>query len=176
MVAKTLIIAGAVLLAAFAAVAPAAARQPAPPAQAGLDGSRALQNVVDKNGDGFLDKSEVDALAAAAFARADANDDGKLSPQELRTAIRNLANRAGGRNGPGTQGRRFGSRPTPRFQGNLPGSGRRFGGPNGYGPRFQGNAPGSRQSPRFQPRFQSPQGNKLRASGRVSSPMATAAI
>jgi hypothetical protein len=38
--------------------------------------------MLDVNGDGFLDASELDAMSARRFARMDANGDGKLTAEE----------------------------------------------------------------------------------------------
>ena len=169
MVGKTFIFTGAALFAAFLAASPAAAQQRQP--QGPLNGV-ALFNMLDKNGDGVVDKTEADAAVAAAFAAVDTNNDGKLSMAEATTAVRDVAARwfGAGRNaqGPAVDNRRGSDRrgfnyrrvPPPRFnpdqrrvepqqQPNAP----RFQRP--LPPRFQSpNGPGFRQP--FRPRFQQP--------------------
>ncbi|QYE36678.1 EF-hand domain-containing protein [Polymorphobacter sp. PAMC 29334] len=41
---------------------------------------------IDRNGDGMLDKAEIDAMLAKRFARLDSNGDGVLSPAERAAA------------------------------------------------------------------------------------------
>src|SRR3954467_3752219 len=101
MVAKTFIFAGAALFAACLAAGPAAAQQRQPQPQGPLDGI-ALFSMIDKNGDGVVDKTEADAAAAAAFPAVDTNNDGKVSMAEATAAVGEVA------------ARWFGLRPNPQ--------------------------------------------------------------
>lgn len=52
-------------------------------AQRGMKGRPERQFArLDLNGDGYLDKSEIDAMLARRFAKRDTNADGVLTPDE----------------------------------------------------------------------------------------------
>ncbi len=85
---KTLMIAGAVLAASAALPAAAAPAQPSPPREP--IGAAVMFNLLDRNGDGVIDKSEADAVAGAIFAAIDTNGDGSVSQQELEAALSRL--------------------------------------------------------------------------------------
>ena len=61
----------------------------------GYDPMRAFARI-DTNGDGFIDKAELDAMSAERFQRMDTNGDGILTPDE-RTATRGGPHGYGGR-------------------------------------------------------------------------------
>jgi hypothetical protein len=160
MVAKTLMIAGAALVAAFAA-SPAAAQQSSPPPASG-PGETDANALFDANRDGFVERGEWDTRMAAIFAANDRNADGKLSTQEAIGALRALAARLnavrGGGGGPPNAGddRRGDDNnraPGPRrFQQPFGPYGPHYGQP--FGPRFQPYWPQFRQF--FGPRFPQP--------------------
>jgi hypothetical protein len=197
MVSKTLMIAGASILAALAPAAPAAAQQPPPageqpppagqqqppppsgqqppsPPAAPQTPSASSLSGLDANRDGSLDRMEFDAGAAAAFAAADRNNDGRLSVPELGNALRAFLGRAAleRRAQPNGDNRersdRFEpNRPqvAPRFRG--PEDQRRFQAPY-YGPRFQApywwhQRPFPPQVQPYGPRFQAPYPPRLQA-------------
>jgi hypothetical protein len=147
MVAKTLILAGTAFLAAAAASIPASAQQNAP----GGGGPGVLSRM-DTNRDGAVDRGEAEAALAAAFSRADRDNDGKLTAAELGDVLRALVGNIVVQqrlqnNGPGANGRRgFDYRFAPPRQG--PNNPRGFGEPNNR-PQFQ---------PPFRPGFQAPFG------------------
>jgi hypothetical protein len=125
---RTLIVAVAALTASGAATLPASAA-PEPgkmPLRATV-----LFNLVDRNGDGSIDKDELDVVRNAIFAALDANADGKLSKDELQAATQRM--RDGAR-------ARFMQRPHFGWQG-PPRDGRDGRGP---GPRWDGR-PGPQQ-------------------------------
>jgi hypothetical protein len=180
MVAKTLVLAGTALLAAFWVAGPAAAQQRAA-ASGGPNGS-VIFNMIDKNRDGVVDKGEATAGAEAAFAAVDRNNDGRLSRAEVAAAVRNFGGRAAlfafGNRGPaygpnGNRGPAFNNRGgAPRWYDDGRGQGqrsfdnrrndRRFAPDNRRGQPFYGQPyPGPRfgqpngpQGPQFQPPFQ----------------------
>jgi hypothetical protein len=171
MVAKTLVFAGAALLAAFSVAGPAAAQQRAAP-RAGPDGS-VIFNMLDKNGDGVIDKNEADAAAAAAFSAVDRNNDGRLSQAEVAAAVRDFAGRAlgiftpgqNGTRGPAVDNRRGGPQ-APQWFYDRRGQDRRFAPNGGRGepnntPRFaQPNGPRFQQPPQGGNRTPSPGFNR----------------
>ena len=65
----------------------------------GYDPARAFARF-DTNGDGFIDKAEIDAASAARFQRMDTNGDGILTPDE-RAAMRGGMHRGGDHGGRG---------------------------------------------------------------------------
>lgn len=54
---------------------------------------------LDRNGDGLLDKAEIDAMQGRGFARLDANGDGLLSADERAAVGARKAKDAGNRSG-----------------------------------------------------------------------------
>lgn len=91
---KILIVAVAALAASGAATLPASAA-PEPgkmPLRATV-----MFNLVDRNGDGSIDKDELDAVRNAIFAAIDANNDGKLSKDEIQAIGQGMRDRAQGR-------------------------------------------------------------------------------
>ncbi len=74
----------------------------------GYDPARAFARI-DTNGDGFLDKAEIDAASAERFRRMDANGDGVVTPDE-RMAGRGGMHRHGEHGGDGAP---TGGQPTP---------------------------------------------------------------
>ncbi len=110
MPAKTLLIAGASIIAAFAAEQPALAQSaptaPNAPAARGVPGGLGgvvAFNLIDKNGDGYVDKTEADALFTAMFDAVDRDGDGKLSKTEIGAAMMRMHFGAQQRHvGPGT--------------------------------------------------------------------------
>lgn len=110
--AKTLLIAGAALAVSATAVLPALAQSTGtttntPPAASQTQPTRPLPfraevmfNMLDQNGDGSLDQTEVANLEKAIFDTADTNHDGKISKDEFQAIGRGFA----GRGGPGMRG------------------------------------------------------------------------
>jgi hypothetical protein len=94
MTARTLMIATAALAASAAATVPASA-DPAPRHAAGLMGPAVMFNLIDRNGDGIIDKDEAGVVTAAIFAALDTNSDGKLTKDELGNALRRMHMRGG---------------------------------------------------------------------------------
>jgi hypothetical protein len=80
MSAKILLVAVAALTASGAATLPASAASE--PGKMPLRAT-VMFNLVDRNGDGSIDKDELDAVRNAIFAAIDANADGKLSKDEV---------------------------------------------------------------------------------------------
>ena len=74
----------------------------------GYDPARAFARI-DTNGDGFLDKAEIDEASAERFRRMDANGDGVVTPDE-RMASRGGMHRHGEH---GNDGAPTGGQPTP---------------------------------------------------------------
>jgi hypothetical protein len=97
---------------------------------AGTDAAVARLMAFDKNGDGKLTKEELaDERLHRLFDRADANQDGLVTTQELTTLLASETSAfGGGRGGPGSGG---------------PPDGPGAGGPDG-GPRGAGGGPGGR--------------------------------
>jgi hypothetical protein len=98
MSAKTLLIATVALAATAVTALPtiAAPGQPGQPAQPGQPGqsdtagrmplrATIMFNLLDRNGDGSIDKDELNTVRDAIFAAIDANNDGKLSKDEVET-------------------------------------------------------------------------------------------
>ena len=79
---KTLIIAAAALGASALTTLPAAAEGETQAPQLPMR-AQVLFNLVDVNGDGFIDQTEIVALQKAMFASIDADGDGKLSKDEF---------------------------------------------------------------------------------------------
>jgi hypothetical protein len=73
-------------------------------AHGGYDPARAFARI-DTNGDGFIDKAELDAASAQRFQRMDANGDGILTPEERAAHA--------GPHGRGGHGGREDGQPTP---------------------------------------------------------------
>lgn len=82
---KTLLIAAAALAASAAATIPASAAAPdqAQPRSVPLR-AQIMFNLIDTNGDGALDQTEISALQKAIFAAVDTDKDGKLTQDEFR--------------------------------------------------------------------------------------------
>jgi hypothetical protein len=147
---KTLIIAAAALGASALTTLPATAAEgdnqtPQLPIRA-----QVLFNLVDVNGDGFIDQTEIVALQKAIFASIDADGDGKLSKEEFaKMSVGARSMRHGqmmGRMGPrdgemgpgfhrGQRGDRHGQMQPQDFN-QGPGQGSGPGGPGGMMPRF----------------------------------------
>jgi hypothetical protein len=72
-------------------------------------------NLIDRNGDGFIDKDELDAVRNAIFAAIDTNGDGKLSKDEIQAVGKGMRDRAR---------ERFQQRPHFGWQGGPPRDGR----------------------------------------------------
>ena len=91
MSAKTLIVAVAALAASGAAALPASAAPDTGkmPLRAAI-----LFNLIDRNGDGSIDKDELDAVRNAIFAAIDTNGDGKISKEELQAVGQGMRERA----------------------------------------------------------------------------------
>jgi hypothetical protein len=103
-----------------------------------LTGAAIVFNMIDANGDGSLDLTEVGSLTQAIFTTLDRDEDGLLSKDEINAALRHWrapgagpgfqpprpryqgpAQRPGEQQWPGAGGRNFAPRPdTPSF-GNL---------------------------------------------------------
>ena len=90
MSAKTLLIATVALAATAVTALPtiAAPGQPGQPGQPDTAGKMPLRatimfNLLDRNGDGSIDKDELNTVRDAIFAAIDTNNDGKLSKDEI---------------------------------------------------------------------------------------------
>ncbi len=86
--AKALIIAGAALAAAVATTQPLSAA-PTLKSDGRMEPS-IMFNLLDRNGDGAIDKDEASALTNAIFAALDADHNGTLSEQELQGALNHM--------------------------------------------------------------------------------------
>ncbi|CAN5216106.1 hypothetical protein BH10PSE9_BH10PSE9_23760 [soil metagenome] len=133
---KILLVAAAAMTLTGAAAVPASAAPgdaPKMPLRATV-----MFNLVDRNGDGSIDKDELDAVRNAIFAAIDANGDGKLSKDEIQAVGQGMRDRAqqrphfGWQGGPPRDGR------GPMMDGGRPRDGRgpmMDGGPRPPGPR-----------------------------------------
>jgi Ca2+-binding EF-hand superfamily protein len=60
-----------------------------------LTSAAVVFNLIDRNGDGEIDREEASTLFDAIFTTLDANDDGKLSKDEINSALHRMS--VGGR-------------------------------------------------------------------------------
>jgi len=120
---KTLIIAAAALAASTAITLPASAAEDQSENRAMPLRAQVLFNLVDVNGDGAIDQTEIVTLQKAVFSAIDANNDGKLSEEEFVQIRDNARARLGhfmSRRGPGgPDGPGFHRRPRGDRQGQL---------------------------------------------------------
>jgi hypothetical protein len=84
---KTVLIAAATLAAAGFATLPASAAQKQAQDRQLPFRAQIMFNLVDVNGDGSIDQTEIAALQRAIFAAIDADHDGKISKDEFATAM-----------------------------------------------------------------------------------------
>jgi hypothetical protein len=94
--------------------APGDDQQPPPPRHMPLRAA-IMFNLIDRNGDGAIDKDELNVVRDAIFAALDANGDGKLTKDELQGAMPLLG--GDGRPGPGHDMR--GPQQGPRHWGRM---------------------------------------------------------
>ncbi len=94
---KSLVFAGVALVVGAVATLPASAAPTLKPAD-GPMGPTIMFNLLDRNGDGVIDKDEASALTTAVFAALDTDHSGTLTEQELRGALKHFGmNRAMGK-------------------------------------------------------------------------------
>ncbi len=86
---KSLLFAGVALVAGAAATLPASAA-PNLKQAGGQMGPTIMFNLLDRNGDGAIDKDEASALTNAVFAALDTDDSGTLTQQELRGIVNHM--------------------------------------------------------------------------------------
>lgn len=122
---KTLIIAAATLAAAGFTTLPASAEGQAQDRPLPLR-VQIMFNLVDVNGDGSIDQTEIAALQKAIFTAIDADHDGKISKDEFgkltagpRAVHMGNFMQRGGPRGPGHDGRGFHQGPRGNQQGEL---------------------------------------------------------
>lgn len=137
---RTLIIAAAALTAGAIATLPATAAEDEAQARPLPVRAQVMFNLIDVNGDGFIDQNEITALQRAIFTAIDADSDGKLSADEFGKVT---AGQRGARHGQmmGRMGPR-GGEIGPGFHRGQRG--------DGHGPRHR-QGPGSNQQGEMQP-------------------------
>ena len=105
---KTLFLAAAAFAASAAAIPASAAPTASDPAQQARPvplRAEIMFNLIDQNGDGAIDATEMASLQKAIFGALDANKDGKLTQDEFRKVADGFMGRPGGMGrGPGARG------------------------------------------------------------------------
>ncbi len=128
---KALLIASAVLVGGAATTAPALAATDGEQTRRSPIQAAIMFNMLDQNGDGSIDSTEISALTAAIVAAVDSDGDGVLSEDEFKTIAKGLGPR-------GPRGQRLGRGHGPRGgrDGGFQRQGRQGGGPGDSGARL----------------------------------------
>lgn len=139
MIKKTLVAAAAALTASAAVIAPASA-QPETPIRGAV-----MFWLLDRNNDGAIDKTEIEALRATIFETVDTDSDGKVTSEEFVAAIGQMRELRGQRGPRGERHGQFEQRGDRRGPPNGEFAERRGGpGPRDNGPDARGDHRGPR--------------------------------